>query len=238
MRCSSSLAVGLWAKRRHARPPRRRRAQPPAPSSMSRSAPGSSATWSGPPRPTSSSSTWPGGTAIRWRDTSPARPAIMPPVLFPLEHNWREPYELELALSTDVLDARDGSEQRVQLRTIPRRTERLSLTAGHRAQGLLDGLLFAGQSEQWVLPYWPHVTALTAPVAAGSTVSLPCVTTDRDFAVGGLAVLWRDPFTAEVVTLTGLTSGNLTAQTVAGTWPVGTLVLPGRLGRWADDFRL
>src|SRR5690348_11082908 len=100
------------------------------------------------------------------------------------------PYRVEVSYATDILTATDGTEQRRRLRTIPMRRETYTVgTLDSRASGQLEHLLIAGQDQQWAVPYWPHQTFLTAAASAGSSVALTCDTTDRDFTVGGQAIL-------------------------------------------------
>lgn len=152
-------------------------------------------------------------------------------------HNWSSPYIERWSYRTDVLTAEDGTEQRVQLKVIPDRQDQLSCTtADARKSGILDALLFAGQDEEWLVPYWPGATVLMDDVVAGSSVVLNALTTDRTF--GSTGVLYREGRQPESFTISGLTTSTVTAATLAEDWPLGSLVLPARIARWAADWEI
>lgn len=141
---------------------------------------------------------------------------------------------------TDIQVTDDGTEQRRMLRLIP--TERVSYTArtiDSRMTGWHQALVYGGQDEDWVIPYWPHGWYLGAAAVAGSNVVLSVDTTNRDFTVGGQLVLWRDERTTEACTITAKSGTTVTVSTLASNWPAGTFVMPGLTGSFSTgtDFR-
>lgn len=152
----------------------------------------------------------------------------------------REPWFVrERSYVTDTQTTDDGTEQRRMLRLIP--TERVSFTAltiAGPTTGWHQALLYGGQDEDWVIPYWPHGHLLTAAATAGSSVALGVDTTNRDFTVGGQVILWRDERTTERCTITAKSGSSVTVATLAANWPAGTFVLPALTGRFGGDTNL
>ena len=87
------------------------------------------------------------------------------------------------------------------------------------------------------VPFWPDAHPLLDAASPGSTVLL-LDTTNRGFVAGGLMMLWRDPFTYEVIGIVALVSGGV--QVVPSGLANGyaadgnTLCVPVRRGRLAD----
>lgn len=157
----------------------------------------------------------------------------MPTVFSPL-HQWpAAPYIERWSYFTRRFRSDNDTEQRALLRIIPTRQDRFTVAAVEaREAGLLDALSF-GQTTPWAVPFWPHVTPLLADAAPGADVVLQVDRTDRDFAVGGSAVLYLDEHTHELVTLNAVGAGTVTAAAVVGSWPANrTVVLPARLARF------
>jgi hypothetical protein len=155
-----------------------------------------------------------------------------------IEPNW-EPdgiAEHPQIWMTDVLKAHSDSEQRVQLRTIPRTKLKFRVTPDRLGKSLLDALLWAWQSQMQGVPFWPDAHPLVAPASPGDTV-LYLDTTHREFAAGGLMMIWRSAFVYEVVNILALVTGGvqLSGGVVLG-WAAdgNSLCVPVRRGRLAD----
>lgn len=163
-------------------------------------------------------------------------PAGVTPGIFPALPNALDPYRVTLGFRTDIIQSYTENEQRIQLRRIPRlRQSYVARALAPADMARLDTLAVGGQTQQWILPYWPHGSLLTAGAGPGASTLL-CDTSDRDFVNGGLVVLWRDSGTAESATITSLAAGQI-GCTLVNAWPVGTFVIPARLARWANDAR-
>src|SRR6202030_2556820 len=68
---------------------------------------------------------------------------------------------------TDVLKAHADSEQRVQLRTIPRSKVKFRVTADRLRKSLLEALLWGWQNQVYGVPFWPDAHPLTIAAVAG-----------------------------------------------------------------------
>jgi hypothetical protein len=160
-------------------------------------------------------------------------------VVFGYAPNWSEPVRERLAWLTDVLLAQSGIEQRVGLRGIPRRALSYSLLTQDRlASAKLETILLGWQSRLYALPVWTEMQVLAAPLAAGSS-TIPCQTTDYEFAANGLALLWRahDQHEAVEIASVGASSITIKSPTVSA-WPAGMRLYPVRLARLPQRQRL
>lgn len=162
--------------------------------------------------------------------------------VFAFDHNWTEPVIERVSWLTTVLRKRDGSEQRIRLRQRPRRTiEYATLIGGDDELDMRrrhDALLWSGQPEEVMVPFWPDAFTLTANLNSGSsTFSVAAALLqfngrDLDNSDSYL-MFWKDYKTYEVVKVTALTFNidfhilSFETNTVT-TWPKGTVVVPAR----------
>lgn len=146
-------------------------------------------------------------------------------------------YTVTLSYATDILQAEDGTEQRICLRLVPKREESfLARTIAASSTGWGDGLIYGDQNTPLTVPEWPHGTFLAQPATAGSNVTLSMVSTaDRDFEVGGIAVLWTDEGHTEQVSITAVAPTSITVSSLANNWGTGTFVLPAHTGSVTGD---
>jgi hypothetical protein len=159
--------------------------------------------------------------------------------VFTIEPNW-EPdgiSEWPQIWMTDVLKSHSDDEQRVQLRTLPRSKVKFRITPDEQSKALFEALLWGAQSQLYGVPFWPDAHPLVSVATAGDTV-LHCDTTNRGFVPGGLMVLWRDPFTYEVISIVALVTGGVQVSSsgIANSYAAdgNTLCVPVRRGRLAD----
>ena len=155
----------------------------------------------------------------------------MPSPLFPFDPDWSEPVRERRIYLTNILPAYDGTEQRVRLRKAPRLLISYRLVSMQtRETAALHALLWG--NSKFTVPLWQDAQPLVADAAGGSG-SISVTTTGRRFAAGGLAAIWRDPFTHEIVTIASVSSGALTldgATTLGWTADGRTIVMPARAG--------
>lgn len=92
------------------------------------------------------------------------------PTPFPFPCDWSTTYRETRECLTDVIVARDLTEQRRMLRGVPRRSYSFVVaTENERETALLDSLLYRGLEDQMAVPYWPGTTFLTAQAGIGAT---------------------------------------------------------------------
>lgn len=157
---------------------------------------------------------------------------------FAFRPNWREPVIERLIWLTDVIRRRDGSEQRVKLRSIPRREFEYLITLTDASAARLDAAVWGWQARVFAVPIWTDPSVLAAELPAGSS-SVPVTTDLRDYAAGSLAALVRDEYDHEIVEVQAVASGSITlARPTAQTWPAGTHLYPARLARLGAKVRI
>ena len=152
-------------------------------------------------------------------------------VVFGLRPNWADGWLERLMWATDVLTARDGTEQRVSLRSKPRRSLEFSILVARDDAALLDVLLSAWQSRVYALPIWPDKTVLATTVAAGSTI-IPLTTTNLEYEPDGLLVIGTDSRNTEAAEVLSVASNAVTLkQPLLQSWLAGAFVTPARTAR-------
>src|SRR6185369_16435753 len=129
---------------------------------------------------------------------------------------------------TTVIEARDGTEQRIQLLGQSIREIPLSSLVGS-AREVAETMVrfFTGGQMMFGIPYWPDLTPLTAGVALGAA-TLPCDTTGRIFKAGDLIVVWQDSRTWESLTVQTVNPSSLVVTSpTTRAWTQGnTMVAP------------
>ncbi len=152
-----------------------------------------------------------------------------------LPPDWERPVTETLAWATDVQQSVGGSEARYPLRGSPRRSWEFSVLADRRERQVLEHALFDWSARTWALPIWNDVSWLQARLVLGvQSIPVPAAT-QRDYRIGGLAMLWKDVTTYELVEVAGITVDSLQlARPTANAWAPGTRVLPCRTARIAE----
>ncbi|WP_414604340.1 hypothetical protein [Stenotrophomonas sp. AR029] len=152
-----------------------------------------------------------------------------------LPPDWERPVTETLAWATDVQQSVDGSEARFPLRAAPRRSWEFSVVADRRERQVLEHALFDWSARTWALPIWNDVSWLKARLALGvQSIPVPAAV-QRDYRIGGLAMLWKDVTTYELVEVAGISADALQlARPTANAWQPGTRVLPCRTARIAE----
>jgi hypothetical protein len=141
---------------------------------------------------------------------------------------------------TNVLQAWDGTEQRILLRSVATRDLRFQVLVGSaRESSDLATRLFAGGRGLFSVPIWQDAVPITAPVAQNDG-SIYCDTTGRAFAEGEVCLLWRDYWTWEPMVISGVFSEHLDLTSgAANAWPVaGTICVPLMPARLVDVAQL
>jgi len=149
-------------------------------------------------------------------------------ILIPLE--YESPMEEVLGFLTDIIGAIDGGEQRIALRANPRQEFLLKYSLDGNDRQRMQALLMDWMDNSFGLPLWHEQVRLTAATIAGAT-SYPVSDADEvDFRVGGLAVVFTDANTFDVINITAKTSTTITAGDPAvNAYPAGTLFMPLRV---------
>lgn len=147
-------------------------------------------------------------------------------LLFP--HDWADGLKESLAWKTDVMIARDRTEQRVQLRTLPRRTWDVSLLVAGAARRRFETWVGMRSTTYMMLPIWRDLITLSEPITSGS--SLITISGDSDNYVDDTAVVvWDSWDNYEVKILSGHGDGFLSVEIpFENDWPIGSYLAPAR----------
>lgn len=148
------------------------------------------------------------------------------------EPNWIEPVRERLGWLTDVILHYDGSEQRRQLRRWPRQEWEFTFDVGDDIRRRFENTTYAWSGRAWVLPVWPDIEALAAPLTAGAT-SIPVPTAGKQYRAGGLVMLISpDGAEHEATEVASIEPDSLElARELIRDWPVGARVYPAIVAR-------
>lgn len=154
--------------------------------------------------------------------------------LFSIAPDWNEGMAESIEYLTDVMKAYSDNEQRRGLRQFPRRALRFrALTLNARDAAGMESLVWGWQNQPFGLPWWPDASPMTSDTPLGSFV-IPCNTTDRQFAAGGLCCIWRSEYVFEALSVVSVAPGAITASSPTQfDWKASpaTLVMPVFLAR-------
>ena len=158
--------------------------------------------------------------------------------VFSFDMDWSAGFEETISFKTSILRAYSNNEQRIQLRSIPRAGAKFRILTDSTAQTqYLKSLIWGWQAQVYGVPWWPDIQPFISQAAAGATV-INVDPSNRSFAIGGLILLWSDPFTWEVGTIYALNTGAKTISVnapIAKTWNPNTgWAIPLKRGRIAN----
>jgi len=153
---------------------------------------------------------------------------------FPFPPDMSQGIREAIVYLTDVIEAYDTSEQRVQLRAIARGgMEYVPVFTDPRDAQYANALLQGAQAMALGVPLWQYVERLTVAAGVGAT-TLTLPTTDVPWADGDTVFLFSDPYTWEALTVDTVGAGSLTlGSPTTKAWGVGTqatILKVGRLG--------
>lgn len=158
-------------------------------------------------------------------------------------HNWQNGFDESLAWKTDVLTAHDRTDQRVQMRTCPRRVFSLDMLAAGADRRKLDQWIAGRQIRKYFFPVWRDLGKTLAAVVEGGG-QIPVVTAGYDYAVDRYVATW-DGEKREIHKITGIGPEYVAIESpLLYDWPAGATVAPCRIGiateqraltRWTED---
>lgn len=146
--------------------------------------------------------------------------------VFPFLPNYRRDFIERWEWKTNILQAYKGVEQRIALRTRPRRSFEYEVFARGNDRSALENYLWAGQARHFAVPCWnQRVTVTPATVPVGAYVPI----NPSNFVVGGYAVGFLSPTQHESHLITGISAQGITLDT-SPNWQAWTTVCPLLLG--------
>lgn len=126
-------------------------------------------------------------------------------VLFPIRPE--APLREHIIFDTTILEATDGSEQRIANRKNPRGMFEMTIKESRQR---MEMLLFDRQSKIVATPAWHEPSFLTSDITAGDYTVNVNTTDYANFYVGGHAIVFKDEFTYDALLIDSMTSTSLT----------------------------
>jgi len=152
-------------------------------------------------------------------------------IAWPVPCDWSRPVDESLTFLTDIHYAYSGSRTASPLRAAPRRSFGFDIVEWESSRRVLENMLYDWSSRVWSLPIWPDIVLLSTPVAEGA-LEVPVATAGLDFAVGRMAMLWRDVSEYELVEVAEVLADRIRlARPTTRTWVRGTRLYPCRSAR-------
>jgi len=151
---------------------------------------------------------------------------------WPFEPNLAEPIRQAYGYLTDILCAKDGTEQRVQLRATPTGTIGFANLLEERDAQHANAILHGSQAHAFGVPLWGYREPLLAAIDLWAT-DVEVATLHIPHHDGGLIIIWRNPYEWEVATIESVVVNRITVSSpLQSAWPAaGTWVVPIVVGR-------
>jgi len=134
---------------------------------------------------------------------------------------------------TDIIESVNGNEQRLSLRKQPRQVFKFNYALDGTERQRMQALLFGWQPSTFAVPLWHEAVQLTANASLSATSVSVNTTTDVDFRVGGLAVVFESATKFDVVEISAVAANTITftASPLLNAYTAGpnTKVMPVRL---------
>lgn len=143
-------------------------------------------------------------------------------------HNWENGFEETLAWMTDVLIAHDRTEQRVQMRTMPRRTWEFNFLAKGSTRRLLENVIASRTVRNYFSPVWRDAMPLEHAITSGDT-SVLVDHVGFDYAVDRWVAVWSSDELFEIKKITSVQNGVVGVETAfSKNWSTGAMIAPAR----------
>ena len=162
------------------------------------------------------------------------------PTLFPFPHNWSASMKVDVSYKTEIIQSRVMREQRLALRSQPRKQMTLSVSPSGADLRLFLAQMAAQQQTEWIVIETTRAAPLAADLAPGG-LSFEFGLTAPAWAVAGAYCgfeVGKSKVTCQIVGVSGGTvSFSILSGTFTTTIPTGTLVYPGLVGRLSTSIR-
>jgi hypothetical protein len=160
-------------------------------------------------------------------------------------HNWEDGLDESLAWKTDVLIAHDRTEQRVQLRTLPRRSWDVRMLVSGVGRRKLETWLGLRKSRYLFAPIWRDAVMLAGDIAA-NTSTIPIAEGSDNLVIDSSVAVWTDWNAFEIRTITGIGNNYLAVDApFENSWQAGVAMIAPcryclsleqrRVNRWTED---
>lgn len=151
----------------------------------------------------------------------------IPTTIFPFPANIEEPIIERVSYLTNIITARDGSEQRVQCRAVPngRFAFSCAMLDAIDAQAA-NAILYGKQTNTIGVPMWQFMQRITAPASAGA-FDIFVSTVDVPFVEGGYAIAWSSPYKWDIFEVLALSPTQIFFDPqIANSYTTADYVMP------------
>ena len=132
---------------------------------------------------------------------------------------------------TDIMTSKDGSEQRMSIRPIPRQGFKFDVVLKtEQEQARLDALMFLWAKRTWGVPIWGEMVEHNDNINIGDD-TIYFDTTNADFRDDSYAIIWQSFDNYEAVQVETVASDSITlSKVVLNDWPGNKVIMPLRIG--------
>lgn len=141
--------------------------------------------------------------------------------------NWGAGIEERLEWKTDVLTSYNGTEQRLAIRSTPRRNMSYQFFIdNNNDRRKFEAVLHNWGGRQWMLPIWNEGQPLPTSVESGD-LSLTLDRISGDWKATGTAIIVRGPFDFEALTVTSVVGNTIEFDDpIFSAWTTGAKIYP------------
>jgi len=148
-------------------------------------------------------------------------------MLLTVQPNWSSPVTERLQWSTNILQLRDGTEQRISLRAQPVYTLEYEFLLFNSELTKFNANVLSNQGSLWDVPLWQNQYSLPSALPSGSTAVGVNNPGWYDIVAGQRAVLFVDADNHELVTISATNTTTVTLGTATvKSFPVGAKIIP------------
>lgn len=145
-------------------------------------------------------------------------------------HNWDSGFEDNLEWKTDILESYDNNEQRIKLRSLPRRSWGIKYLLDKKERRNYEIRLSLRRTRYFLIPNPTDVRVLTEDVLEGTTI-VNVHTHGLDYESNGLMAIWSSNENYEVLYVDNVAPEYVSTNGVwKSDWPKGSFFAPCRLG--------
>lgn len=142
---------------------------------------------------------------------------------------WRPQENIEeiLTWAVEVIESRNGREQRLAIRSEPRQSLVFNVKLiGLRSKMLFDNKMFLWQKKAFAVPLWTEMTEDTSTISSGSTF-IALDTANADYVAEGFVTIWASDTSYEVLQIDSVEAGGLNIKgVVSATYSGLKLMMP------------
>ena len=146
---------------------------------------------------------------------------------------YEEPFEEHWTFHSDGIMSDDGHEQVIALNANPVQTLVVNYLLDSTSRQRMQHILHGAMAQMLAMPVWHEQTRTTTTLSALATSASVHSTTDRDYRVGGYALIWESDTKYDIVKLSSVSATSLgftTTPLINAYTSTGIKVAPVRLG--------